>query len=741
MKKIRSGRRSKLGRQRVTAHVIEHSNADSITHARDKVAFDKYRAQELADRKFAEDTTKIAERILLFSDLSRLDLRYGPNRYWIARSGGLQPTTGADYELCLKKESQNRTHYRVTPRSKPDDIGKDSGLTICTMTVLSNHTVYLRTQPLEAQEELLFKVAASRARQIETITGWLVLGCTLHNDTAGIHFDFMLSRYSAPEPPLPGTRQRIQACRLLGDRQGLRKVGPRVVGYFRMAADRHKSSAKPGLGAEARRKYKAHLSRYHREKPLDLLLSLALDKEIRDMVGHDPNFHELRSEWYQCRDAIMREDETRPLIRLLQSGTQDPSVAAVVTILEAYIAKGASGIEARLQEYSTKAVHSSDLAQRLEATEATLTDRTQRVVELENAHEATTKNLEEVAQKLVTHEATVLVLTKGIEGLREQLRIEKADTTAAKERIATLDGWNATLRANATDLANKVRKTETAKREEVEEWKARLMKKDREFGKLGDSLSTLRAEQELKCRELEQAKKRVENLRSVNLELHGLGEARRKDLEKMTGLESEQRERLGATKKELDKRSEELAAVQNELKLASERNTSLSEQLKELKESNQIPEQFRTFALLDAKADEVVAWGTWANCQSAVRSRKEAGANSETLIAVDISGWPAWKLGRAYSDRSFCKKAIDEGLKFVKPKAQVLAAHFPNLSMETIATAIQSWTVESLANLRILNERNKSAVPFRQPTREAASAPAQADSHHLGKKEDQLCRG
>ena len=342
----------KKTRKKVTAHVIDHSNADSATHKSDKVRNDELLVQKAKSKELEENVVKTTELILLRSSL---DAKYKsnvcPNLFLVSNGPALSPASGDAYAAFQKAESKKRTHYRSNSYSKPNKIAKDSSLNICTFTLLPAHSVYVRTLPVEAQIQFILDLARKRAGQLEVMTGWKVLGIAVHNDTDILHFDLMITRYSEPRPLLPGTRQRVAACELLGDRRGIRAVGPCVTGLFRLSAEGHLECARPGLQEDAVYKWRAHRREYAGETPIDLRIALAIDKDVRAKFGGVPEFEAIRTEWYQWQAQIMRERSLKTALDLVANECADhekvPAAGnALHELLTSFAADGIVGVAA-----------------------------------------------------------------------------------------------------------------------------------------------------------------------------------------------------------------------------------------------------------------------------------------------------------------------------------------------------------------------------------------------------------
>jgi hypothetical protein len=348
----------KQSKRTVTSHVIEHSNAESETHAKDKARFDVILAARQRDEALQEDVVKIAEAILLrLGSEKSYAFQASPNRYLIrAGNGSLNTTAGNEYEVFLKSASARRKHYRRSPRHKLQEIMANSALDEKTFTLLPAHSAHIRTLPVAMQDNVILKLAQNAAAQIEAITGWEVQGVAIHNDTAIIHFDFMLSRYSEPVPPLAGTRQRQEASRLLGDRKGIRVTGPCVTGYFRYAMDQHRECARPGLRKEALRKLRAHRRRYHGERPVDMQVALGLDHEVREQFGGGPEFQQLCQTWYALRARLLREEAIQKLKQSMRDCSQKKQPAGQVllnSLLNGFVEDGMAGLEREQGRHQT----------------------------------------------------------------------------------------------------------------------------------------------------------------------------------------------------------------------------------------------------------------------------------------------------------------------------------------------------------------------------------------------------
>ena len=332
--------------------MIEHSNARSKTHEKDKIRFNAICAQKAKDAEAEEEIIKISEMVLSESGL-RAHFKFCEceDFYLIKDGDKLVTSTGQAYEAFLKSESKKRKYYR-SPKGKLESIDANSGLELWTLPMLPGQSAYVRTLPAQQQQELLSELAVNRADQISDITGWLVLGIAYHDDTGIIHFDYMLSRYSAPQTADQSPRNREDACKLLGDRKGLRKVGPCVTAYFRYSADGHDEIARPGLRDDAIRKLKAHQRRYKGEVALDVQAALALDQEVRDRFSGIPDFDIINREWYLARARIQRKMAVKKLNDLLAHEHDRENTAETITtvtsLLNGYVHNGLSGLQRRL---------------------------------------------------------------------------------------------------------------------------------------------------------------------------------------------------------------------------------------------------------------------------------------------------------------------------------------------------------------------------------------------------------
>lgn len=504
-------RRMRLGRQRVSAHAIEHSDADSLTHAEDKAANDEIMKARAQEEEFT-DTFKMGRRVIVLSELGRFPQRHGPNMCWIRAEEDFKMVSGPEYASFLKQESSKRRRYRPSPQSKPVLIGKSSALDEYILTFLPCHSIFVRTLPLDTQYQLLSMLAQACARSIQSKTGWIVAGISLHNDTDGLHVDYMMTRYSEPQPPMHGTRQRVPACRLLGTQRGLRRVGPRVVSFFRYAGDHHKGSVTPGLSEEACWKYRRHLKEYG-TRPMDVLLALDLDREIRRRFEGNPDFEAIRTEWYQCRDRLTRGDRLEKFLQLLRKAAPSkdaPALLAIEGLFAHFASDGFRAVEGALEEL--KEAHTKPLASAMQALLARQSVDSERHKELEMC-KAELACKSHAVERLM---ADKTALQGALDSSSQSLTTANAAYAAAQEQIGTLVASqreacekNQSLLARISALQEDKHSVESQLRAQLESTVAETARVDQRVTRLQSALDEAKAALQVAHQDLAKKEERL----------------------------------------------------------------------------------------------------------------------------------------------------------------------------------------------------------------------------------------
>src|ERR1039458_1279153 len=664
----------KQSKRTVTSHVIEHSNAESETHAKDKARFDVILAARQRDEALQEDVVKIAEAILLrLGSEKSYAFQASPNRYLIrAGNGSLNTTAGNEYEVFLKSASARRKHYRRSPRHKLQEIGAHSGLDVRTFTFLPAHSAHIRTLPAAQQEKVILELAQNRAAQIEALTGWEVQGIAVHNDTAIVPFDLVLTRYSEPVPPLPGTRQRQAACRLLGDRKGIRATGPCVTGFFRYAMDKHRECARPGLRKAALRKIRAHRRRYHGERPVDMQVALGLDHEVREQFGGVPEFQQICQTWYALRARLLREEAIQKLKLSMGDGArekQTPGQVFLNSLLDGFVEDGMAGFERELGRHQTGLVQ--PLEQRMAGL---LRERDLAVAQLQKSDGDLTRMRSVGADQQLQ-----------IEILKMEHVLAKAEVMEAEDAAKTTEKERDQLQAQVAGAQD-----ELARCREV-------------IGCNKECIIELRNEAAL-------ARKKEEEVGRRDAELYRPFVEEAQAAPELRNMLASAKDRIATLEAFVDKRETEIreqaavaAELQRRLDQSDQENMALQE-----RGPGQPPKGKEYFHLFDIRANEVVGSGN----SDRIKDLWEHHPKRQPLMmVVDTSALLGWKLDSIALDPATRQDFIDRELAQGKPELGLLAARFPKLQgTGQLEQALQCWGAETFHELKRRGQGQRSAA-------------------------------
>jgi hypothetical protein len=288
---------------------LEHSNAESLTHARDKFAARNRMAMRLSGEEFKVaslpfscarngDQRKVPstklftnEQILTCAGLERqIESPLGKNGFYFkATEGGVeQLSNGHAYEALLKEERAKRSSYHALGKIKRKRKSASSKLIRLTITMLPAHSAFLRTLPTDDQKIMLTKWGESLMHCAAKACEMQVAAGCVHTDSSNDHADVFLSRYIC---------QKDGAVVLAEKRRGIRACGIAAASAVRHDAAGHPEAVRDTVRAHKTRVLASFRKRYDCW-PLDLVLMRWTDRFFRKELKRFPGFQKCIDAWY-----------------------------------------------------------------------------------------------------------------------------------------------------------------------------------------------------------------------------------------------------------------------------------------------------------------------------------------------------------------------------------------------------------------------------------------------------------
>jgi hypothetical protein len=352
---------------------IEHSHVESKRHEKDKAEFRDANSLQRAEKMLAPmDMPVLSEEILRDESLAKCCNQRIGSRYFKLKGAGVVEISGEEYKRGCVEVRDARTCYRPTPRANPIPTPRSGRLDVVTYGLLPAHSNFLRSLAPEQQIRSVEMYLVEAVAVVRASSGWKCHYIAIHDDTPLLHFDFAVTRFTAPEIGQKETRQKKAASRRLTKRRGLGVVGTVSCAWFRYSEDDHIEVTRPDLQEFAERNLIAYRVKHNYRFPTDLNVVLALDNAVRAEFKQHPEWSRITGRTYEVHLEIMRRNATAP-VRALIARQGIVATSQFDRDLATFSAEGEAGLEKVRVAREAEIKH--DLLQQLDAVKHTAAEQ------------------------------------------------------------------------------------------------------------------------------------------------------------------------------------------------------------------------------------------------------------------------------------------------------------------------------------------------------------------------------